>query len=169
MERFLAEVCTPAWNYEQDAGRTWDEAVAVLQRAHPEEAELIAAYRDRWDEMLGEPIDGMPELLAEVKGRGLGIYALTNWSAETFHHAEARYPFLEAFDGIVVSGRIRLAKPDPRIYEHLASTHRVEPRRAAFIDDNLPNVETALRLGFAGIHFTSESATRERLVRLGVV
>ena len=54
METFLAEVTTSAWNLQMDAGKAFAEAIDELQREHPGHADLIAAYRERWPEMLGE-------------------------------------------------------------------------------------------------------------------
>ena len=84
MERFLSEICSPAWNLEQDRGRSWAEATALLTARHPEHSELIEAYRGRWHEMLGGPIDGSVAILRELKDAGVPLYGLTNWSHETF-------------------------------------------------------------------------------------
>src|SRR3954466_13147883 len=112
MEAFLAEVTTPEWNGRQDAGRPWKDAVEALAAEHPERRELIAAYWHRWPETLGDAISGTVEVRGEVKARGVPVYALGNWSAETFPHARPRYPFLEWFDGLVISGEVQLVKPD---------------------------------------------------------
>ena len=94
MERFLAEVCTPEWNEEQDAGRSFAEGVALLQARHPEHRDRIAAFHLRWDEMLAGVIPGAAEILRDVKAAGNPVYALSNWSAETWPIAERRFEFL---------------------------------------------------------------------------
>jgi len=164
MERFLAEVCTPAWNQQQDAGRPWADAIAELVGRHPENADLIRAYRERWDETLAGPIDGSVAILGELRDAGHRLLGLTNWSHETFPLARARYPFFGWFDGIVVSGEERLIKPDPRLYARLLERYAVDPARAVFIDDSLPNVEAAIALGLHGIQFRSPPALRAELV-----
>jgi 2-haloacid dehalogenase len=116
MERFLAEVCNPAWNAKQDAGRSWDEAIAEAAAAHPEDAALIRAYREQWEEMLGEPFADSVAVLGELRRTGVRLYALTNWSQDTFPYGLARYPFLQWFDDIVVSGGEGVIKPDPAIF-----------------------------------------------------
>ncbi|HEX5325465.1 MAG TPA: HAD family hydrolase, partial [Acetobacteraceae bacterium] len=126
MERFLAEICSPAWNLEQDRGRSWADATALLTAQHPEQAELIAAYRQRWHEMLRGPIEGSVAILAELKRAGVPLYALTNWSQETFPHALEQYDFLGWFEVIIVSGQERLVKPDPRIFRLLADRHGLD-------------------------------------------
>jgi len=153
METFLSQVCTPEWNATLDAGRPLDEAVAGLSEAHPEQRELIAIYADRWDEMLGEAENTTVAVVDELRGQGVAVFALTNWSAETFPFAEDRYPFLDWFEGIVVSGRERLIKPDPAIFELAVDRFGVDPPRTAFIDDSAANVAAADRAGLRGHHY----------------
>ena len=94
MERLLSTVCTPSWNERQDAGRTFADACAELKLAHPGEAELIDAWIERYDEMLAGPFSGTVEILTEFRFRGVPLYTLSNWSAETFPAAQKRFPFL---------------------------------------------------------------------------
>jgi 2-haloacid dehalogenase len=169
MERFLAEVCTTAWNLRQDAGRPFAEAVAELSAQHPAQAELIRAYHERWAETLGEEIADSVAILAELKAAGRRLYALTNWSHETFPVARARFAFLSWFDGIVVSGEERLIKPDPRLFGTLLARHHVDPTQAVFIDDNAANVEAAVALGMHGIEFRSPAQLRAALAAAGLV
>lgn len=168
MEWFLAEVCSPAWNAAQDAGRSWDEAVDEAIARHPDQAERIRAYRDRWIETLGEALAPAVQLLDELRDGDYRLYALTNWSGETFPHALERYPFLAWFDGIVVSGQERLAKPDPAIFHVLMERHDLRAERTVFIDDTAHNVEAAAGLGMRAIHFHDAAQLREELARLGV-
>jgi 2-haloacid dehalogenase len=169
MERFLAEVCTGAWNEQQDAGRPWHEAVAVLSAQFPEHAPLIAAFRDRWEEMLAGPIQGSVALLAELKQRGVRLYALTNWSHETFPRALELYDFLHVFEGIVVSGEERLIKPDPRIYHCLFERYGIDPSRAIYIDDARRNVDAAAALGMHAWWFQGADGLRKWLASRGLV
>lgn len=170
MEAFLAEVTTPEWNAAQDAGRPWAEAVRSLADRHPEHRDLIEAYHQRWPETLGGPIEGSVEILDELRRTpGLRLFALSNWSAETFPVAEERYPFLAWFDGIVISGEVGAIKPDPRIFERLIERHDVDPSRAVFIDDSAANVATAQRLGFTGIRFEDPGSLRRELARLDLL
>jgi 2-haloacid dehalogenase len=167
VEWFLSNICTAAWNEQQDAGRSFADAVCVLAGEYPEHELLIRAYYDRWEDMIGGAIEQTVQLLAELKQRGVSLFALTNWSAESFPIARRRFPFFDWFDGIVVSGDVRMIKPDPQIYHHLVTTHKVQPQEAVFIDDNLRNVETARQLGFHGVHFVSPAQLRAELEALG--
>ena len=169
MEVFLRDVVSPDWNAEQDAGRTWAEATALLLEQHPTHEPMITAYVDRWEEMLAGPFEGTVDILSEVRDRGLHIYALTNWSAETFPRARPLFPFLDWFEGIVVSGVEGIRKPDPEIWRRLISRYAIDPAAAVFIDDMPRNVEVATDLGFQAIRFETPEALRSELVALRVL
>jgi 2-haloacid dehalogenase len=169
MEWFLREVCNSEWNEQQDAGRPWAEGTALLRARFPEHAELIDAYHLRWKETLVGPIDGSVAILAELKARGVRLLALTNWSQETFPIARQLYPFLQWFEGIVVSGEECLVKPDSRIYQRLLERYAVDPTAALYIDDSARNVAAAEALGMHGWWFRDPAGLRERLVELGVL
>ena len=171
MERFLAEVCNGAWNEQQDAGRPWREAVDSLSAQFPQHAALIAAYRDGWKEMLGGVIQGSVDLLAELKARGVRLYALTNWSHETFPQAKeiGMFGFLHWFEGIVVSGEERLVKPDPRIYRRLFERYAIDPARTIYIDDARRNVDAAAALGMHAWWFRGPEGLRGWLASQGLV
>ena len=169
MESFLANVCTTAWNERQDAGRSFADAVAELLPRHPDKAALIAAYGQRFDEMIAGPIEGTVEILADLRRAGVPRYGLTNFSAETFRPQRQRFAFLSWFDGIVVSGEEGVIKPDPRIFRILLERYRIAPEEAVFIDDNPANAAAATALGIHGIHFRSPEALRSELVSLGLL
>ena len=160
MEWFLAEVCSPAWNAEQDAGRTWAEAVEEATARHPDHAAWIRAYAERWPEMIRGDVPGSVAILQELAARGVPLYALTNWSHETFHHARARFAWLEHFRDILVSGYVGMKKPDPRIFRLMLQRMGVEPAAVVFIDDATVNVEGARAEGMRAVHFTSPGALR---------
>jgi 2-haloacid dehalogenase len=166
MEWFLANVTTPDWNNEQDRGRPWAEAVSTLVALHPDREDLIRAYHERWTEMLGGAHDDTVAVLDRLRATGIRLFALTNWSAETFVHAAERFPFMTWFEGVVVSGQERLAKPDPRIFRLLLNRYELDPARVVYIDDHAPNVRAAAELGMDAIHFTDaarlESALEDR-------
>ena len=169
MEWFLANVCTQEWNLQQDAGRSWQEAVAEAQSRHPNHAEYIRAYWERWEETLGGAIEGTVALLDELRSKPVRLLALTNWSAETFPIGRRRFPFLDWFEGVVVSGVEKQIKPDRAIYELLLNRYRVDPQRAVFIDDSTANVEGARRAGLHAIRFRDPPALRRELAALGLL
>ncbi len=153
MEAFLRDICTPEWNAEQDRGRSWAEAVDLLTAEHPDHKALIHAYKDRWEEMMVGPIQGTVDILDRLKNDGYEIHALTNWSAETFPIARARFGFLAQFETILVSGEERLKKPDARIFDLLLTRIGHPAERCVFIDDSAKNIEAAAKLGFDAILF----------------
>jgi 2-haloacid dehalogenase len=164
MEDFLARVVPMTWNHEMDAGKPFDEAVRERQALFPEHAALIALWRDRWPDMLGGPIEPTVGLLRELRGAGLRLLALTNWSAETFPVARDRYGFLDWFETIFVSGEERLAKPDPRFFELALARGALVPARTLFIDDNVANIETAEAMGFDTHRFVEPEGLRSALI-----
>jgi 2-haloacid dehalogenase len=167
MEAFLTLVTTKEWNHRQDAGRPWAEAVEELGLAHPEQRDLIEAYASRWEEMLGGAIEGTVAILAELRDAGVPLYALSNWSAETFPRARAMYDFLGWFDGTVISGELGITKPDPRIYEHLLETFDLEAAQVFFTDDLEVNVEAARALGIEAVVYRGPEPLRRDLVAAG--
>jgi 2-haloacid dehalogenase len=169
MERFLSEVTTSEWNHELDAGRPFAEAIADLQVAHPEHAELIAAYWDRWPEMIGEVNQDTAQIVRDLRGRGLHVYALSNWSAETYPRTIPLAPELHLFEDVLLSGEAKLAKPDPRVFAIATQRFKVEPARTVFIDDMAANVAAARAAGFPAIQFTDAAALRAALLGLGLL
>jgi 2-haloacid dehalogenase len=170
MRHFLENICTPAWNEEQDRGRSLQEATNLLVAKFPEHEANIRLFYDRWPEMLRGEIPGMLELFESIKSKGkYKLYALTNWSAETFPIARKRYTFLSWFDGIVVSGVEKDRKPFASFYNTLLNRYSVNPNEALFIDDNLRNIKAAEQLGIHSIHFTNAEELKRRLVEYGIV
>lgn len=169
MEHFLANICTSAWNRQQDAGRLVAEACALLKADHPDKADLIDAYYGRHLDMIAGPIAGMVEILAELRERGAKLYFLSNYSAQTYPLALGRFEFLSWFAGGIVSGEHGVIKPDPAIYQLLIERCAIDPHRAVFIDDVAANAEAARALGIHGIHFTSADALRSELAELGLL
>ncbi|MFW5833942.1 MAG: HAD family hydrolase [Pseudomonadota bacterium] len=171
VEWFLQEVCSPEWNAAQDAGRSWAEAIDEAVARHPEHTALIHAYAERWPEMVAGDIPETVAVLEALADRQVPLYALTNWSAETFHHARDRFPWLRHFRDILVSGEVRLKKPDAAIFRLMLDRMGVESASVLFIDDSAANVTASAALGFQTIHFTSPAvltgdARLEHLLRV---
>ena len=166
MERFLAEICTDAWNLEQDRGRTWEAAIAERIALFPEHETLIRAYSDRWPEMVPGEVEGVPALLEALRGAGVPLYAITNFSAEKFVLSQARFPFLRRFRDVVVSAHERLLKPDPAIYRLLLDRNGLQAGRCLFIDDSEDNVRGAEAVGMRAHHFRDAATLAEELRRL---
>jgi len=167
---FLENICTHDWNEKQDAGRSFQEATKELLALHPQHEVAIRAWYGRWKETMNGPIQGSVDIFKELKNSGrYKIYALTNWSAETFPWALEKFDFLGWFDGIVVSGHEKTRKPFPEFFQILFDRYQVNPATSLFIDDNLRNIEDGKALGLPGILFTSPSQLREELQTLKVL
>lgn len=169
MDDFLANVCTPDWNREQDRGRPWDEAVATLIQQFPDCAELIRLYDECWEQMVPDVVAGTPEILQELQARGVSTYGLTNFSEAKLKVTRERFDFLNHFDGLVVSGVERLIKPDPAIYRVLLDRYHLDPAELFFTDDTLENVEAAKALGIDARLFTGADDLRRQLVEVGLL
>jgi 2-haloacid dehalogenase len=169
MEEFLARICPPEWNHQLDEGKPFAQAVAERQRLFPEHARLIALWHQGWPQMLRDEIGETVAILRELRERGTRLFALTNWSAETFPIARARFPFLGWFEDIVVSGEVGLAKPDPRIFELTIRRTGLDPAATLFTDDSPRNVEAARASGLRAELFRDPAGLRETLRTVGLL
>ncbi len=169
IEDFLQKICTADWNEEQDAGRSLHEATEALIKKYPEHEENIRAYYGRWHEMLGGAIEGTVEIFRKMKeSRRFKLYALTNWSAETFPIAQKQYDFLNWFNGVVVSGTEKMRKPVPEFYRLLLNRYNIKATEALFIDDNKRNTDAAQQVGIDSIVFTAPEQLIEELRIRGI-
>jgi 2-haloacid dehalogenase len=169
MEGFLSEVGFMEWNAQQDRGRPFEQGVRELSDRFPQYAHLIRAFHEHWPDSVTGPIDGTVELLERLKAAGKRLYALSNWSAETFPLAQQRFDFLKLFDQIIISGEVGLIKPDPRIFELLLERIRLPAQECIFIDDSAANIEAARQMGFHCIHFQSPAQLEQQLRESGVL
>jgi len=167
---FLENVCTSEWNEKQDAGRSFEDATLELLTRYPDHTEAIRAWYGRWQETVGGPIHQTVDILRSIRDQKQHrLYALTNWSAETFPWAKANFDFLNWFEGIVVSGEEKLLKPQPEFYHLLLERYRIQAGSAVFIDDNLKNVEGARAVGIDAIQFRTAAELRIELTRRGIL
>ncbi len=166
---FLNNICTPAWNVKQDAGNLMAIATEELVTEYPQYESWIRIFYDRWPDMLKGDI---PETVAVLKALKASnkyrIFALTNWSAETFHIALERFDFLQLFEGILVSGAEKMAKPDKAIYKLTLNRFDINAEKAIFIDDNLANIKGAETVGLNVVHYKGGNQLKADLNSLGI-
>lgn len=165
---FQDNVCTPDWNLEFDAGHIYAEGVVKLITRFPRYWREIQAYDTRWKETLGGFYDGTIAIHEELIAADLPTFAITNFSWEKWASVLGDWPFLEKFDGVVVSGLEGIVKPDPRIYRVFCERYGLAPESCVFIDDNEANIISARKFGMHGIHFSTPEALRAELIGLGL-
>lgn len=161
-ERLRSEVFAhPDW-LEMDRGSFDEDAAAerFAQRMGRPVAEMHALLR-HVDASLS-PIEESFAIIADLKRRGIPVYGLSNMPPQRMNYLRERFAHWSALDGMVISGEVKLVKPDPAIYRLLCARFAIAPRQSVFIDDLLPNVQAAQALGFHGVHFQSpEQCARE--------
>ena len=167
---FFNEICTVDWNENQDVGYPLDQATEDLIARYPNHASKIRMFYDRWEEMLGDVIPGIVDVLRNcVEDPELKVLALTNWSAETFPVALERFDFLHWFEGIVVSGTEKMRKPFAEIYTLTLNRYQLQAEECFFIDDNAKNIAGAKSLGIQTHHFKHASLLEKELQKRGIL
>lgn len=160
-----------------DSELAFGDALAPLRTQHPGEQHLIDIFETRWREFLRGPMAESVAVVEELAESGVPLYGLTNWphqvwpprAPETADADDHDYGFLRHFRDIVVSGRVKMAKPDPAIYAHALERFRLRAEDAVFVDDLGANVDAAREMGMAAIRFTEAGALRAELAALGLL
>ncbi len=169
MEYFLRAVCSPEWNLQMDGEKSFNDAINELIPHHPEYADQIRAYFNRWEEMIAGIIPETVKILVELKNADYPLAALSNWSSETFPVVNAKYEFLDWFKPLIISGRVGLVKPDPDIFHLILCSIDRDPDQCIFIDDMKQNIQVADEIGFDTIHYSSPHRLRLDLVSRGIL
>lgn len=168
--RFIAETDLWAWHETLDGGRAYDEAAAELSARFPHHASLIAAWGEHFDETITGPMPGVHAIVEALDGRGIPLFAITNFSADFWRSFRAKEDaFFRRFRDIVVSGEEKLLKPDPALYRLALERFGLEPGEALFIDDRDVNVEGAKAVGMVAHLFTGAADLRRRLEADGLL
>lgn len=97
------------------------------------------------------PIPEMVALIAQLKELGYNVYALSNMPNSIFQSLFEEHKFWHLFDDIIISSHVKLAKPDPEIYQFFLDKHSLDAASCIFLDDNKINVAVAKSLGIHGI------------------
>ena len=151
---FLDNICTLEWNVQMDGGKPLDQGTNELVAIHPEWEKPIRMFFGEWIRMFHGAIDGMYEIVADLKKRGFALYGLSNWAAATFDkYVGPNFPVFQLLEGMVVSGHEGCIKPDENIYRLLLDRYSLKPEESVFIDDSIPNLKGAERLGIGTYHF----------------
>lgn len=154
-KRLFAEVDLHAMNLAIDAGADWKSTVYDWADRHPKWRPEIRDWHDNWIALAAPLIPKTLASLRALKARGIPVFALTNFGAGTFDYASREYTFLSEFDRAYVSGRLKLAKPDPAIYRAVEDDCGLPPGELLFTDDRPENIAAAAAHGWQVHHFTS--------------
>ncbi len=165
MDFFLKNICTDEWNIQQDRGRLIKDAEQELITIFPQYTKAIRMYYANHRNMIKTTFQGSIELLLDLKSKNFLCYVLSNWSAETFVGMKDDYPFLNKFDGLLISGEVKLIKPEIAIYELAISRFNLIPEETVFVDDKKENIEVAKKLNFITVHLTDPIKIKDELVK----
>ena len=169
IKQFLDEIDFHNWNLQLDAGRPFNIAVDELCKRYPQHCEPIRMYDQHWEETLSEPIWPTVEVLTRLHDQGHPLYGLSNWSREKFDLVRSRYSFFDLFAEIVLSGDVGWNKPDERIFDVLLRRAGYPASEMILVDDSMPNIQAAARLGFDALHFTGAEKLRADLSQRGIL
>lgn len=169
LDWFLANVVTPEWHFQHDAGRPLEEMVAERCAAFPLHADLIHSYRSRFLETIPGPVAGSLEIVEELASRDAPLYAITNFGSEFWGRFRVTQSIFNHFNGILVSGDEKLMKPDPAIYALAMCRFDIAAPSTLFVDDNMANIMAAKKFGLNVHHFTDATALRVVLTSHGLL
>ena len=167
-QHFLANICTPEWNIEQDRGREWVDAENLLIENYPEKETQIRGFRKHWLEMIHGALDDSVVIMKSLIENGMDVTLLTNFNQETFPLAKEKFPFLKLPRGETVSGEIGLLKPDLAIFQHHTKTHGLDPAACLFFDDSQKNVDAARAVGWQAELFADPAQMHSDLGKHGI-
>ncbi|BBB10309.1 HAD family hydrolase [Sphingopyxis sp. EG6] len=167
LEWFVANVVTPEWHFQHDAGRPLAEMLPELKADFPGHDDLIDAYAARFNETIPGPMPGSLELVARLDAAGVPLFAITNFGHEFWEGFRPTQPVFDRFQGIIVSGTEKLMKPDPAIYRLAIERFGIDPAGALFIDDVEANIAGAESVGIAGHLFGGAAMLERDLVARG--
>lgn len=169
LDWFLGNVVTEQWHFEHDAGRSLDDMLPERIAQFPDHAELIEAYRARFLETIPAPVPGTLDLIEKLAAARIPLFAITNFGAEFWDQFRPTMPIFDRFEDIVVSGREKVVKPDPVIFELAQKRFRLAPEAMLFIDDNAANIASAHNLGWTTHHFAGSAGLANTLEKLGLI
>ncbi len=169
LDWFLAHVVTPEWHFQHDAGRPFADMVAERSREFPDYSDHIIAYSRRFPETIPGPVEGMLDLVRALANRGVPLFAISNFGAESWAQFRPSAPIFEMFSDIVISGEEKLIKPDRAIFELALERFGRRADQCFFIDDRADNIAASEAVGIAGHHFRDAATFEGELKVLGLL
>ncbi len=146
---------SPLWN-ELDRGvMDHNDIIAEWIKQSPEYAKEITEFFNHSVDLVAQ-YDYTESFIKELKKQGLKVYILSNYPDFVFDlHSKTRYTFMSLVDGMVISGYVKMVKPNHDIYEFLLEKYNLKPEECVFLDDRQENIQGARNIGMKGIVFTS--------------
>jgi 2-haloacid dehalogenase len=152
-----------------DDGALFRETIYDWADRHPVWAVEVRMWYDRWIELASPRIEGSIALLRALRAKGVPVFCLTNFGSYSYEEARDKLDFLGEFDREYVSGRLKVSKPDPRIYAAVEADCGIPPDRLVFTDDKAENITAAARRGWRTHQFESWQGWGQRLVAEGLL
>lgn len=155
----------PLWN-ENDRGIMTDEELLAGFISNAPECEM--QIREAFNK-IEKTIELMPYSLGwvrELKEKGYHLYIISNYGEYTYQQTKHKLEFLPYMDGVIFSFQYKMIKPDEVIYKKLLELYQLQAEECVFIDDSLPNVEAAKKVGFQAIQLQNYERTRQQLGKL---
>ena len=165
----FAAVDLHAMNDAVDRGAPFRDTIYAHAERHPEWRDAIRRWHDDWIQMASPAIPHSVRLLRKLRGKGVPVFALTNFGIDSFALAQTRYEFLSEFDRAYVSGHMAVIKPDPGIFAMVEAECGLRPGALIFTDDRADNIAAAAARGWQTHHFTGPEGWAARLVAEGLL
>ncbi len=165
----FAEVDLHGMNDLVDQGHHFTDTIYEWAEKYPEWRDEIRMWHDNWIELAAPEIPHSARLLRALRVNKVPVFALTNFGVQNFDYATTVYPFLNEFDRLYVSGRMKAVKPHAPIYEMVEADCGIDPTALLFADDRIENLEAAQARGWQTHHFTDPKGWADRLVSEGLL
>jgi|TARA_Y200000002_G_C22675751_1_gene661983 2-haloacid dehalogenase len=166
---FFKNICTWEWHVNQDTTYDTRPATDKKIKEHPEFREAISAFYGRFQEMIVGVYDQNLSIALELKKRNIPIYILSNFPGDQFDIFESNYAFIKKFDDMVISGKVGMKKPDPKIYKLCISKFNCDPNKTLFIDDRPENTKAAEIEGFQTITLDHPDRLSEYIKKFNLI
>lgn len=134
----------------------WESVMKRLKRPYEE----MTAIRDEF--FAGDIVDrDILQFLRSLHGKYVTGLISNAWS--DLRDYLVREKMDDAFDHIIISAEVGVAKPEPKIFKIALEKAGVKPNEAVFVDDFYANIEGCEKVGMKGIHFKDAQTTLEQL------
>lgn len=134
----------------------WESVIKRLKRP----VEEMTTIRDEF--FAGDVVDRqILEFLRSLRGKYQTGLISNAWG--DLRDFLIREKMDDAFDHIIISAEVGVAKPEPKIFQIALEKAGVQPNEAVFVDDFYVNIEGCEKVGMKGIHFQDTSSALQQL------